>query len=399
MQSKTFAPIRWVVPGILPEGVTLLSGKPKMGKSWLALGWCIAVATGGAALGKRRVERGDVAYLALEDNQRRIKSRMNTMMRGETHPNSLHIYTEWPKFNAENMGELRLRHWLEDHPDTRLIVIDTIKKIRPRPSGNQNIYDVDYEAVEPLMYHAEEFNVGILAVHHNNKMTDPTDPFDAVSGSTGLTGGVDTVLILNRERGNASAFLYVDGRDIEEQGKHPLQWDPQVCSWTLADGEAIRYEMSSERRAIFDALPDYGDPVITRKNIVAATGMKDSNVGYLLSNMVKDGQAYSPSRSGYTKPATPPNDTNNPNDANNANYVPENANVSGNMSTPNNSTNEESRMVKGVGANVSDVSGVGDVNPHEAPIPGGCIHNPKPNSEPGGCAECRNALAEQLMMA
>ena len=109
MQSETFAPIRWVVPGILPEGVTLLSGKPKMGKSWLALGWCIAVATGGAALGKRRVERGDVAYLALEDNQRRIKSRMNTMMRGETHPNSLHIYTEWPKFNAENMGELRLR--------------------------------------------------------------------------------------------------------------------------------------------------------------------------------------------------------------------------------------------------------------------------------------------------
>ena len=418
LQGKTFAPIRWVVPGILPEGVTLLSGKPKMGKSWLALGWCLAVATGGTALGKRKVEQGGVAYFALEDNQRRIRSRMNTMLRGEPLPENLHIFTDWPKFDAANMGELKLRYWLEDHPDTRLIVIDTIKKIRPRTSGNQNMYHVDYEAVEPLMTLAAAFNVGIVAVHHNNKMTDPDDPFDAVSGSTGLTGGVDTVLVLNRTRGNADAFLYVDGRDIEEQGKHPLQWDPQVCSWTLQDGEPIRYEMSEERRVIYDALPEYGTDGIGPKVVAEVTGMTVDNVKKLLGKMV-DATPREAYKAGYGKYTKPINTTNNGPSVHGGHSIhgghighsSEKVTATGQSGTPT-GNDGHSEKVPFSRENVERVTGVNGMTREsedslntqdEGPYPllGGCKHEPLDweKYEVGGCWDCQMEFKRDLAAA
>ena len=314
LMSKTFAPLRWTVPGILPEGVTILSGKAKMGKSWLALGWCIAVATGGAALGKRKVEQGDALYLALEDNPRRIQRRLKKVLAGEGAPEGLHIYTEWERF--DNGGVEALDFWLQDHPNTRLVVIDTLKKVRPRANGNKNIYDVDYEALEPLLPMAAEHNVSIVLVHHNNKMIDPTDPFDAISGSTGLSGGVDGVLMLNRERGKADAFLYVDGREIEDQGEHPLKWDHEVCSWNLSDGEPMEYRMSEERRMIFDALPEHGENGIGPADVARATGDKADNVRYLLGKMVDADEAEKSGYGKYTKPYTTPHTTHSPHTTN-----------------------------------------------------------------------------------
>lgn len=280
-----------------------MSGKAKMGKSWLALGWCVAVATGDAALGKRRVEKGEALYLALEDNHRRIQRRLRTVLAGESAPEGFHIFAKWERFDSG--GVEALDFWLEDHPNTRLVVIDTLKKVRPRTNGNRNIYDVDYEALEPLLPLASEHNVSIMVVHHLNKLADPSDPFDAISGSTGLTGGVDGVMILNRERGKADAFLYVDGRDIEEQGEHPLKWDNDVCCWTLSDGEPIEYRMSDERRAIFDALPEHGEGGIGPADVAKATGDKPESVRYLLGKMV-DATPPEADKSGYAKYTKPP---------------------------------------------------------------------------------------------
>lgn len=204
--------VRWAIPDILPEGVTLLAGKPKLGKSWMAFGLSIAVASGGVALGTKPVERGDSLYLALEDNERRLQRRLRKMLAGSSAPERLHITTQWSRL--DDGGVEALEGWLKAHPDARMIVIDTLAKIRPRQRG-QNVYAEDYAALEKLLPLAAEHGVAILIVHHLRK-GGADDPMDEISGSTGLSGGVDGALVLKRDRGQGDAYLHVDGRDIEE---------------------------------------------------------------------------------------------------------------------------------------------------------------------------------------
>jgi RecA-family ATPase len=218
LMAAELPPVRWGVRGVLPEGVTLLAGKPKLGKSWLALGLCAAVGAGGVALGTRQVEQGDVLYLALEDNRRRLQKRLGKMLRGPA-PEGLEIAISWPKLDEG--GVEALEAWLREHREARLVVVDTLAKIRPRTRG-QNVYQEDYAALEELLPLAAEHEVAIVVVHHTRKMA-AADPLDEISGSTGLTGGVDGVLVLKRDRGKADAVLHVDGRDIEEPAEYALK--------------------------------------------------------------------------------------------------------------------------------------------------------------------------------
>src|SRR5215207_710344 len=221
LMAIEFPEPRWIVPGIVPEGTTILAGKPKMGKSWLALGTSVAVAAGGVALGTKRVERGAVLYLALEDNPRRLQSRLKKLLPGGAAPEGLELATEWPRLGDGGLDALEA--WLNTHPDARLVVIDTLAKFRTGQTG-KSLYKEDYEAVEPLVELAAHHNVAILIVHHLRKL-GADDPLDQVSGSMGLTGGADGALVLNRERGRADAYLYVTGRDIEEEKELALSWD------------------------------------------------------------------------------------------------------------------------------------------------------------------------------
>jgi AAA domain-containing protein len=154
LMARELPPVRWVVPGILPEGVTLLAGKPKLGKSWLALGLGVAVASGGIALGTRPVESGDVLYLALEDNPRRLQGRLGKMLAGNNAPDGLHITTDWPRMD-EGGADL-LDDWLGARPDGRLVMVDILKRVRPRASANRSVYDTDYEALQGLQSLAAE---------------------------------------------------------------------------------------------------------------------------------------------------------------------------------------------------------------------------------------------------
>lgn len=291
---------KWAVPGIVPEGVTLLGGKPKMGKSWLALGLCIAVATGGYAFGKKRVEQGTCLYLALEDNNRRLQTRLRKLLRVETSLDRLHIATEWSPLDKG--GDVELRAWLEGHPDTRLVVIDTLKKVRPKTSGQRNVYDVDYEALEPLLPLAAQHGLAIIVVHHLRQMP-AADPLDEISGSTGLTGVVDGVLVLKRDRGEADACLYATGRDIEEEMELALQWDPNLASWTLL-GDAEEYRLSPERREIRELLASSAEPM-GPKEIAESLRKSEGAVKMLLSEMLEDGQVERPYYGKYTVPYSP----------------------------------------------------------------------------------------------
>ena len=300
-------PLQWVVPDLLPEGVTVLGGKPKMGKSWLALGLGIAVASGGVALGTKPVQRGEVLYLALEDNPRRLQKRLGKLLDGGGAPPGLHIATDWPRMD-EGGGQI-LEDWLKEHPEARLVVVDILKKVRPRLGANRNVYEADYEALEAMQRLAGEYGVGILVVHHLRKM-GASDPLDELSGSTGLSGGADGILVLKRDRGRADAYLHVTGREIEEEAELALKWDANLASWSLA-GDAEDYRVSEERRTILNVLRKSPEPM-TPKEVAEALGKTSNTIKQRLWRMSKDGQLVSV-EGGYTLVTHNPHNHDNPN--------------------------------------------------------------------------------------
>lgn len=287
LMARDLPPVRWVVPRILPEGVTLLAGKAKTRKSWLALGLCITVAAGGHALGRIQVEQGESLYAALEDNERRLQSRGRKILgRGVHAPPGFHYATSWPRLDEG--GVQALAEWLGEHPDCRLIVLDTLAKVRPRHRNSSGgSYQEDYEALEELLPLAAERHVALIVVCHTRKAS-ATDILDEINATTGLQGGVDGMLIFRTERGKNEATMYVDGRDIEEPGELALRWDRELHGWLLV-GDAEETRLTEQRRAILDALRAAGEPM-GPKALAKATGLNYGSVRNNLGALAVDGR-------------------------------------------------------------------------------------------------------------
>jgi len=283
LMAKVFPEPKWIVPGVLPEGATILAGSPKTGKSWMALGIGVAVASGGTALGGKLVEQGSVLYLALEDNPRRLQGRLKKVLAGEKPPRNLVLTDRWPRLGEGGLEAIEA--WLISHSDARLVIVDTLEKIRPKGAG-RNVNREDYEAVEPLLSLAAKYNVAVFVVHHLRKGS-ADDPLDEVSGSHGLTGGVDGVLVLKRERGRADAFLYVTGRDIEQERELALSWDGGTAAWRIA-GDAEEYRGSKERTEIVECLSSAQGPM-GPKEVSDALGKGYNPTKQLLWKMSNDG--------------------------------------------------------------------------------------------------------------
>ncbi len=353
LMDMEFEPTRWVVPGVLPEGLSLLVGKPKKGKSWMALGMCEAVAVGGVAFGTKRVEKGDTLYLALEDNKKRLKKRLQKILNGAAAPDNMHLHTEWPRLDEG--GAEALDAWLTEHPDARLVVIDTLARIRKEGRG-QNIYAEDYAALEQLLPLASKHGVAIVVVHHLRKMA-ASDPLDEISSSTGLTAGVDGFLILRRTPGSKGPTLYVDGRDIEEPTEYALIWNLNTATWTI-EGEAEEVHISKERADILLTLNRNGQPMTPREVTDAMPGTKYNNIKYLMWTMLGSGQLLKDDKGRYypTNPTNPPNPTNSTNSTNPAS---ESATaVSGLVAVPNPTNRTSTDTYAENGGTVSGVSGV-----------------------------------------
>ncbi len=165
LQGRVFPPIKWIVPGILPEGLTLLAGKPKIGKSWIALDFALAVASGGAVMG-RECDPGPVLYLALEDNPRRLQRRLRLVAGSTPWPHELGFHTEWPRLDA---GLGRMREWVISRPGARLLIVDTLAVIRPPARAAESVHSSDYSALRGLHQLANEHALGVLVVHHLRK--------------------------------------------------------------------------------------------------------------------------------------------------------------------------------------------------------------------------------------
>ncbi len=286
LMAKDFPEQKYAVEGLLSEGVTIFAGKPKLGKSWCGLGIALAVASGGKALGSIPVEQGNVLYLALEDGERRLQKRLEliTGNAGEI-PKDLHFATTWE--SLDNGGLEALESWLIEHPNARIIFIDTLKRVRPKDSGNRQLYDSDYDAIAPLGELAREYGVSIVLIHHTRKM-DSEDPMDLISGSTGLTGSADGVLVLTRARMSVQCKLHVMGRDNEEK-ELTLDWDKGTFGWTLA-GDAEQFDLSPERKAIINLLILDSPVRLSPKEVAKTLNKNEVATRKTMNRMQKDGQ-------------------------------------------------------------------------------------------------------------
>jgi hypothetical protein len=283
LNAMQFEDIRYVVPGIIVEGLTLLAGKPKIGKSWLLLSTAIAVSCGGVAFGQIECDQGDVLYCALEDNLRRLQSRMHKLLDeiGLPWPERLFFRTEMPRLGEGGLQQIG--DWIASVKHPRLIIIDTLAMVRAVKKRDQSSYDADYESVKALRDLAGRHNVAIVIVHHLRKALGD-DPFDTVSGTLGLTGAPDSILVIKHDPGGY--VLHGRGRDLSELEKM-LAFNKDACTWSIV-GEAEDVRRSTERRAILAALST-GDE-LGPQQIADITGMKSSNVRFLLYQMLNDGE-------------------------------------------------------------------------------------------------------------
>jgi hypothetical protein len=296
LMRMTLPPPRWAVEGIVPEGLTVLAGKPKLGKSWLVLHVALAVACGGVALGKVEVGAGEALYISLEDTWRRLQDRLKRLLGDQqVPPPALHLAHAWPR--QDRGGRDQLDDWLLAHPRARLVCIDTWGRWRPHRPGKANDYDTDLADGAVLKDLADRRGVPILATNHCRKMP-AADPLEEVTGSVGLTGVCDGVLVMRRERGQRDATLMVTGRDVDER-ELALVFDKECCLWQFA-GDAEQRRVSTERKEVLDLLRQRGE--LTCSQVQALTGKGHAAVRQLLSKMARAGQVAVTARGHYRPP-------------------------------------------------------------------------------------------------
>lgn len=227
-------PPEFIVDGMIPVGMTFLSGAPKIRKSFLALQLAAAVANGVPFLG-RNTTRSDVCYFDLEGSKSRISTRADAM--GFPLPGNLYITNNTKsKLAGSLVDDLRALH--KERPGIRLVIIDTYSRARGNPrSGGANAYDSDVSLLEPMQRAAIEESIAVLFVHHDRKGAGfATDSFERLSGTMGISGSADAVLnlVADGKRADGKATLEYNPRDAVG-GEMNLVFDRIACKWVLSD--------------------------------------------------------------------------------------------------------------------------------------------------------------------
>lgn len=276
---------RFAIPGLLPEGLAVLAGKSKLGKSWLCYHEALAMASGGVVLGKIQVDQRDCLYLALEDTKTRMRNRLVKLLGswGEA-PKNLTIARAWPR---QHQGGLdKIDAWLSRHKGGA-VTIDTWPKFRPPKKRGQDPYQEDYDHGSQLKAVVDAHPGAVIqTVHHCRKMP-AEDWLDAVSGTVGLVGAADAIHVLCRERGQHDATLFVTGRDVDE-AELALKWDKQYCLWSML-GEADEFRISKERTKILDVMRQEKRSMKPNEVSPLIPGAHRDTVRWHMWSMAKDG--------------------------------------------------------------------------------------------------------------
>ena len=215
--------VEYIIEDILPIGLHLFCGASKIGKSWLMLKICLQVSKG-EPMWDLKTKQCDVLYLCLEDTLARIQQRLFKLTDEANDKLQFTISTN----KISNGLILQLESYIKEKPNTKLIVIDTLQKVRNQ--CNDISYANDYGDISILKDFADKNKIAIIVVHHIRKQND-SDVFNKVSGTNGIMGSSDTTFILEKKsRTDSTATLYITGRDVEYQ---ELILRFENCNWEL----------------------------------------------------------------------------------------------------------------------------------------------------------------------
>ena len=229
-----------VIDGLLYRGMYLFVGAPKMGKSFLMGQIAYHVSTGTPLWGFP-VRQGTVLYLALEDDYGRLQERLYRMF--GTAENEKLFFSVAAKQLGKGLDE-QLTRFLREHPDTSLIIIDTLQKVR-EVGGDNYSYANDYQIITRLKTFADTYGICLMVVHHTRKQK-ADDAFDMISGTNGLMGAADGAFLLQKEkRTGSAATLEVSGRDQQDQRLYLLRNEEKLC-WDLDRIETRLWEAPPE---------------------------------------------------------------------------------------------------------------------------------------------------------
>lgn len=245
LMAKDLPDLSYVVDGIIPEGLSLLIAAPKIGKSWMVLGIAVDVALGQPALGGVPTTKAPVLYLALEDGERRLKDRYTSIQSRGAVPSNLSFLIEAKR---DDILET-IREFIGLHSGSSpLVILDTLGKVMPPQERGETLYDRDYRIGADLKRITDSHPGSAVIVVHHTRKADTADFAEASSGTNGLTGSADTIIILKRDRNESTATLHVTSRDARE-GEYQVIFATNG-RWTLNGGSleaAARASVTAEK--------------------------------------------------------------------------------------------------------------------------------------------------------
>ncbi len=225
LMDMKLPPTKFCVETLLPQGISMLGGAPKIGKSWMVLDLCVRIAKG-ETIWNLTTRKGTTLYLCLEDPLNRVQQRL-CMLTDEVPENAYFATTAGTL--ADGLCE-QIRNFVSKHPDTMLVAIDTFQIVRA--NNTDTSYANDYDEVRQMKQLADELSISILLVHHLRKQGD-SDPLNKISGTTGISGAMDAIFVLDKSKRNADmATLVCTGRDIEYR-EMEMRLSKESCTWNL----------------------------------------------------------------------------------------------------------------------------------------------------------------------
>lgn len=294
--------VQWLVNGVIPPGVGLLVGKPKFGKSWLALNLAVAVVVGKFLFGRFAVTQGSVLYLALEDNHCRLQERLREMGVSDDEPflSNIHFAIWWPTFDETHHGAEYVDKYIDEIGDCILLIIDLLENVRPGKKGNKSDYELAYKDLSLIKRLTQDRNITILILHHSNKGTSE-NPLDSVLGSTGLTGATDFVMDLQRDGDGSSpnGTLIVRGRDLKEDFKARLTLADGWWRW-LGNADQLR-QNENDNKVLAVLTSEFKAFTIIEKE----SGLKKGTCFGVLDRLVRDGLAIRGNNGKYRRAPEP----------------------------------------------------------------------------------------------